>query len=221
MGRPKRLYPLGRYRLRIRGDVDPSKKYLIELEYTWGKSAYRKGMNLFAKYTDWNPEANQGRGGVRPSYGPEAKRVNALLMSRVENVDSNLAEYHQKHPGEITADVITDFLNNKPVTREDKGKDFVELALERLASDYSRNRIGRSRYQNGKSGMNMFQEFLIFKGKGTYKPDSIYVGELTVELVEDYIEWRRTIKKNSDATINHSLTPILKACAYAGKVGAD
>lgn len=80
MGRPKRLYPLGRYRLRIRGDVDPSKKYLIELEYTWGKSAYRKGMNLFAKYTDWNPEANQGRGGVRPSYGPEAKRVNALLV---------------------------------------------------------------------------------------------------------------------------------------------
>ncbi len=215
MGRPKRLYPLGRYRLRIRGEVDPNKQYLIELEYTWGKSAYRKGVNLFAKYTDWNPDANQGRGGVRPSYGPEAKRVNALLMSRVDKVDSNLAEYHQKHPGEITPEVINDFLNDKPVTREDKGKDFVELALERLASDYSRNRIGRSRYQNGKSGMNMFQEFLVSKNKGTYKPDGIYVGELTVELVEDYIEWRRTIKKNSDATINHSLTPILKACAYA------
>ena len=79
MGRPKRLYPLGRYRLRIRGEIDPNKKYLIELEYTWGKSAHRKGMNLFAKYVDWNPEANQGRGGVRPIYGPEAKRVNALF----------------------------------------------------------------------------------------------------------------------------------------------
>ena len=119
MGRPKRLYPLGRYRLRIRGEIDPSKKYLIELEYTWGKSAFRKGVNLFAKYTDWNPDANQGRGGVRPSYGPEAKRVNALLMSRVDKVDSSLAEYHQKHPGEITPAVINDFLNDKPVTRDD------------------------------------------------------------------------------------------------------
>lgn len=49
MGRPKRLYPLGRYRLRIRGEVDPNKQYLIELEYTWGKSAYRKGVGKGAR----------------------------------------------------------------------------------------------------------------------------------------------------------------------------
>ena len=51
--------------------------------------------------------------------------------------------------------------------------------------------------------------------KGTYKPDSIYVGEISVELIDEYITWRREVKLNSDATINHSLTPILKACAYA------
>ena len=33
--------------------------------------------------------------------------------------------------------------------------------------------------------------------------------------MDEYITGRREIKKNSDATINHSLTPILKACAYA------
>ncbi|MFS6555175.1 phage integrase SAM-like domain-containing protein, partial [Parabacteroides distasonis] len=103
---------------------------------------------------------------------------------------------------------------DKPVIREDKGKDFVEFALERLDSDYSRNRIGRSRYMNGKSGMNMFQEFLRSTKRGTYKNDSIYVGEISVELVDEYITWRREVKQNSDATINHSLTPILKACAY-------
>lgn len=215
MGRPKRLYPLGRYRLRIRGDVDPTKKYLVELEYTWGKSAYRKGVNVFVKYNDWDPDANQGRGGVKASYGSEAKRLNGLLLTRVSTVDANLAEYYKQHPGEITPEVITDFLNDKPATREDKGKDFVEMALERLASDYSRNKIGRSRYQNGKSGMNMFQEFLLSTNRGTYKPDSVYVGQVTIELIDDYIDWRRTIKKNGDATINHALTPILKACAYA------
>lgn len=68
---------------------------------------------------------------------------------------------------------------------------------------------------NGKSGMNIFQTFLRATKKGTYKPDSIYVGEISVELIDEYITWRREVKLNSDATINHSLTPILKACAYA------
>lgn len=64
----------------------------------------------------------------------------------------------------------------------------------------------------------MFQEFLRSTKRGTYKPDGIYVGEITVELIEAYIEWRREIKKNGNATINHSLTPILKACAYAAEM---
>lgn len=42
---------------------------------------------------------------------------------------------------------------------------------------------------------------------------------MTPELLDSYISWRREIKQNSDATINHSLTPILKACAYACEMG--
>lgn len=215
MGRPKRLYPLGKYRLRIRGAVDNNKPYLVELEYTWNRQIVRKGMNIFVKVGDWNEKLNKGRGGVKSSYGPEANRINGVLLNRVDKIDGLLAEYSQKYPGQITAQLINDFLADKPVIREDKGKDFVEFAIERLNSDYSRNRIGRSRYMNGKSGMNMFQEFLRSTKRGTYKPDSIYVGEISVELVDEYITWRREIKKNSDATINHSLAPILKACAYA------
>ena len=215
MGRPKRLYPLGKYRLRIRGAVDNNKPYLVELEYTWNRQIVRKGMNIFVKVGDWNEKLNKGRGGVKSSYGPEANRINGVLLNRVDKIDGLLAEYSQKYPGQITAQLINDFLADKPVIREDKGTDFVEFAIERLNSDYSRNRIGRSRYMNGKSGMNMFQEFLRSTKRGTYKPDSIYVGEISVELVDEYITWRSEIKKNSDATINHSLTPILQACAYA------
>ena len=215
MGRPKRLYPLGKYRLRIRGTVDNNKPYLVELEYTWNRQIVRKGMNIFVKVGDWNEKLNKGRGGVKSSYGPEANRINGVLLNRVDRIDGLLAEYSQKFPNQITVQLINDFLADKPVIREDKGKDFVEFALERLDSDYSRNRIGRSRYMNGKSGMNMFQEFLRSTKRGAYKNDSIYVGEISVELVDEYITWRREVKQNSDATINHSLTPILKACAYA------
>lgn len=102
--------------------------------------------------------------------------------------------------------------------RAGEGKDFVGLALERLESDYSRNRIGKSRLENGKSAMNIFRTFLRTSKKGTYKPDSIYVCDISVELIDEYIKWRRTVKRNSDATINHALTPIMKACAYAAEL---
>lgn len=161
MGRPKRLYPLGRYRLHVRGEIDPAKQYLVQLEYTWNRQVIRKGMNIFVRLGDWNEKANKGRGGVRASYGTEANRINSLLLARADKIDGLLAEYQEKHPNQITAQVIADFLADKPLTREDKGKDFIEFVLERLESDYSRNRIGRSRYENGKSGMNIFRIFSV------------------------------------------------------------
>ena len=42
MGRPKRLYPLGKYRLRIPKEYDKNKAYPIELEYTWNRQIIRK-----------------------------------------------------------------------------------------------------------------------------------------------------------------------------------
>lgn len=58
-------------------------------------------------------------------------------------------------------------------------------------------------------------DFLRATKQATCGNDSIYVGDVTPELLDSYIAWRREVKQNTDATINHSLTPILKACAYA------
>ena len=191
MGRPKRLYPLGKYRLRTPKVVDKEKAYPVELEYTWNRQVIRKTTNVFVKVADWNQNGNQGRGEIRASHGGESKRLNQLLLARVERIDSLLAEYNEKHPNQITVDVVSGFLADKPLARRDQGKDFVEFTLERLSSDYARNRIGRSRYENGRSC------------------------DVTPELLDSYISWRREVKQNTDATINHSLTPILKASAYA------
>ena len=173
MGRPKRLYPLGKYRLRTPKVVDKEKAYPVELEYTWNRQIIRKTTNVFVKVADWNQNGNQGRGEIRASYGGEFKRLNQLLLARVERIDSQLAEYHEKHPNQITADVVSGFLADKPLARRDQGKDFVEFTLERLSSDYSRNRIGRSRYENGKSCMNIFQTFLRATKQGTYRSDEL------------------------------------------------
>ena len=98
MGRPKRLYPLGKYRLRTPKESDKNKAYPIELEYTWNRQIIRKTTNVFVKEADWNQNGNQGRGEIRVSYGSEYKRLNQLLLARVERIDSMLAEYNEKHP---------------------------------------------------------------------------------------------------------------------------
>lgn len=51
--------------------------------------------------------------------------------------------------------------------------------------------------------MNIFQTFLRATKQGSYRPDAIYVGDMTPELLDSYIAWRREVKLNSDATINH------------------
>ena len=219
MGRPKRLYPLGKYRLRTPKTIDKSKTYPIELEYTWNRQVLRKSANIFVKAADWNQNGNQGRGEIRSSYGNEYKRLNKVLMERVDTMDAQLAEYNVKHPNQITAEVIAGFLSHKPLTRKDQGKDFAEFVLERLDSEYSRHKIGRSRYKNGICCMNVFTTFLRATNQGTYEKDKIYVGDITPELIDGYITWRRDIRQNGDETINHSLTPILKACSYAAELG--
>ena len=132
MGRPKRLYPLGKYRLRTPKVVDKEKAYPVELEYTWNRQVIRKTTNVSVKVADWNQNGNQGRGEIRASHGGESKRLNQLLLARVERIDSLLAEYNEKHPNQITVDVVSGFLADKPLARRDQGKDFVDFTMERL-----------------------------------------------------------------------------------------
>lgn len=219
MGRPKRAYPLGRFRLRVPKVVDKDKKYPIELEYTWNRKILRKNTNVSVRECDWNPSGHSGRGAIRASYGEEYKRLNNLLLQQLEKMDANLAEYNQIHPDQITCDVINGFLNGKPLSRNDGGKDFVDFVMQHLQSEYARNRIKYSRLKNGESGMNIFKEFLVSTDSGTYKEDGIYLGDISAELLTKYIEWRRRVKQNKDCTINHSLTPIIKACQMAFELG--
>ena len=106
-------------------DAEKDKTYPVELEYTWNRQIIRKTTNVFVKVADWNQNGNQGRGEIRVSHGNEAKRLNQLLLARVERIDSLLAEYNEKHPNQITVDVISGFLADKPLARRDQGKDFV------------------------------------------------------------------------------------------------
>lgn len=66
--------------------------------------------------------------------------------------------------------------------------------------------------------MNIFQNFLRATKQGAYRSEAIYVDDMPSELLNNYIVWHKEIKQNSDATINHALTPILEASAYASEM---
>ena len=218
MGRQKKPFPTGHFRLRYPKNYDKTKLYPIEIEYIFGGHPIRRSMNISVLVADWNPNGNGGRGEIRASM-PDSVRFNNLLLAKVNKVDAGLNEYNQRFPGQVNEEIIVSFLDDKPITRKDRGEDFVTFVNKRLDSEYSRNKIGYSRYKNGQSAMNIFQMFLRETGMGTYKPDSLYVGEVTADLIDKYIKWRRDFKNNSDATINHSLTPILKGCEAACALG--
>lgn len=218
MGRQKRPFPLGRFRLRYPKNYDKSKLYPIEIVYIFGGRTIKRNMNISVTVDDWNPKGNNGRGEIRATF-PDSVRFNKLLLTKVNNVDAGLNEYNQKFPGQVNEDVIASYLDDNPLTRRDRGEDFIAFAEKRLAIEYDLNKIGYSRFKNGKSAMTIFRQFLVATGKGTYREDSIYVGEISVELIDKYIRWRRAFKNNTDQTINHALTPILKACDSACTAG--
>lgn len=102
MGRPKRLYPLGRYRLHVRGEIDPAKQYLVQLEYTWNRQVIRKGMNIFVRLGDWNEKANKGRVGEVYNIGGHNERTNLEVVKTILkalNKPESLIKFVTDRPG--------------------------------------------------------------------------------------------------------------------------
>lgn len=221
MGRHRREYPQGRLRLKYpKQRYNKDKRYTLYYEYTWLTDApIRKDTGLRVRVDDWNEKGNSGKGELRASYGTDYIRQNTLLRDTVSKYDSLLQEYALKHPKRMTSEIIHSIIFDKPLTRKDEGKDFVEYVEETLKAKLTNRRIGKSRYENGVSNMRGFTQFLAAKGLGTYKTNAIYLGDISESLVLKYIEYRRIVRENSDATINHALTPIIIACEKAKDEG--
>lgn len=208
MGRVARNVPTGKLYLRHPKKYDKSKLYSLKILYVLRGQPVERITPIKVKVDDFNPSANGGMGALKASYGNDYVRVNQYLHDTIKSIDGKLMDYDKKHPNRLSIEIVKSIMDGGELTRDDEGRDFVEFVKENLLERYNQNKIKHSRYQNGLSGMNIFQEFLRAKGKGTYKEDSIYLGEISYDLIVEYINYRRNIKKNATTTINHSLTPI-------------
>lgn len=216
MGRAKREVPTGKLILKYpKTGYDKSKEYTLYYYYSFNRKTMTKDTGYRVKVSDWNPDANGKKGALRPSYGDDYKRCNNRLDDFLRKIDERLKTYNEKHPNGLNPEIVHSILFDEPLTRDDEGKDFVQFVKDNLLKRYNANKIKHSRYENGLSGMNVFQEFLRATKNGTYKEDSIYLGEISRDVIDAYIQYRKDIKKNTSSTINHALTPIIIACEQA------
>ena len=216
MGRAKRTAVIGKLRLKYpKNNWDANKSYTIYYEYNYNRAIIRRQSPFKARVREWNETANSGKGGLTNQYGDDYRRDTNRMLRFLSDMDNKIRDYADKHPNKLNQNIIHSLLFDAPLTRSDEGRDFVKYVEDTLKTRLDANKIKQSRFENGVSGMNIFKEFLRSKGKGTYKVDSIYLGEISGELIDEYISYRKDVLKNQNSTINHALTPIIIACRQA------
>lgn len=214
MGNNRILIPKGKFFLRAISKRSEVKS--IYIRYVFNRtSIVRPVANYQCKDADWNQNGNMGRGEVRASYGTDFKRVNSMLAKKVADIDNALVEYNNAHPNKLTVQIVRDIMDGKPLSRQDEGKDFIAFADEITESKYKESRISHSTYKNRLCCMRKFKKFL----KSENKKDSIFIGDMSKEVVSKYIQWRKSTEDNSHETINHALTPLIDACERAADLG--
>lgn len=214
MGNNRILIPKGKFFLRAISKRSEVKS--IYIRYVFNRtSIVRPVANYQCKDADWNQNGNMGRGEVRASYGTDFKRVNSMLAKKVADIDNALVEYNNAHPNKLTVQIVRDIMDGKTLSRQDEGKDFIAFADEITESKYKESRISHSTYKNRLCCMRKFKKFL----KSEIKKDSIFIGDMSKEVVSKYIQWRKSTEDNSHETINHALTPLIDACERAADLG--
>lgn len=165
---------------------------------------------------DWNQDANHGIGEFRASYGSDYKKKNQQLQKLLRKVDGNIFDYVEMN-GEISPDIIQGFISgdDSPL-RADKGQNFVAYALDVLEKQYKRHKIRISTYKNSVSILNQFKNFL--SEKESEKEGKLFVGNITEELVRDFLVWGLERGRKTD-TVEKYFETISKICKQASVDG--
>jgi len=209
MGRIARKYPTGRFFLRTPAKVDEEKLYPVYLCYFCGGKKIRQNTNIMSLKKDWNQNANHGIGELRASYGSDYKKKNLVLQKMLRKIDSQIFDYVEQN-GVITSGVIIAFLNgdNKPL-RDDKGTSFTAYASDLLEKQYTKKKIRISTYKNSVTIINQFRKFM-----DSNNISEIFIGDITENLVRDFIAWGLERGRKTD-TIEKYLETVCKICRQA------
>ena len=204
MGRRKPTKITGKFFLRTDRKPDKNGKYAIYLDYTLGAKHAKTDTEVWIEDKFWDADKRE----VSRKH-PQCTRLNHQLQKKRQDIDNAIYDYTQKAKGFITINTLRAIVQGRSVGNV-TDSDFVAYALETIEQQYKMGKIGISVRDNNRCHFNKFRKFLA----ETYGEDSIYISELSVDIVKEYIFWRQR-QGNINATINKSLTPIIKAAKRA------
>lgn len=179
---------------------------MIYIQYCVRRRTIRFDTGLTCPVRYWSRSKNVCRS------HPNHKEINARLRLIKAEYDAKLLANPPKE--EWSIDVIRRIINpksDKVVDARREDTDFSYMVLRIMENQYKTGRVGISVLENAKCNMNVFRKFL----KHHLKRETIAPGEVTAELIDEYIVYRKEIRENDNFTINKALTPIFKAVEYA------
>jgi len=210
MGRKKSLRNAGKFLLRT--DQQPNRlgECPIYIQYTLGGKVAKGETGVWVNPKDWDAILQR----VKPTHRL-ASRLNKVLDEKKLYIDTEVLLYLGPTSKPITIEVLRRIVLGRPTYEENQEVDFIKFMRDNQKRRHDIGKIAVSTHENGDNTIGMFRVFLQSKlGR-----DSIFCSEVSVALISDYIVWRLDERGNKPATVNKSLTPIMKACKAAAIEG--
>ena len=212
----------GRFILRKDGRPNEYGEYPVVIQYCTQGKPVKKTTDIRVAPEHWLGGKDKYVKGGRDGH-PKA----ALLNNRLNNFKDTYDKMINDHLGGgnkiITEAALRAILNGTYQQHKEiqEGKvPFIPFVLEHNEGLYKTDKIGVSVWMNVKSYMNKFDKFLrTIKRLNTNENNVLYCRDIDVDLINDYIIWRKEVEGNSNATINKALSPIIKTVKVCCRKG--
>ena len=215
----------GKFILRTDGNPNEYGEYPVVMQYCTQGKAVKKTTGVRVAPEHWL----DGKGGLNKYVkggrdgNPKAELLNNKLRAFKDTYDKMINEHLGGGNKIITEAALRAILNGRYEQHKEaqKGKvPFIPFVLEYNEGLYKTDKIGVSVWENVKCYMNKFDKFLrTMKRMNTNEKNILYCRDVDVDLIKDYIIWRKEVEKNSNATINKALSPIFKAVKVCCRKG--
>lgn len=207
MGRKKSLNNEGRFILYKHNGPNGAGEYPVYLRYNIDRKMAIGAVGVWIKETDWDEIAQK----VKPT-NVQSARYNGILKKKKTEVDGMIIDYQANSNNKrITIDIIRQMVQGTFDPNKREVVDFMQITKEALLYEYKTQKLVYSTYYNACKYMDNFGKFV----KIHTEKDELDVADVTEDLVDAYILWRKQDRGNCNETVNKTLTPILKGLSSA------
>lgn len=202
MGRQSERIPKGNFYLRTR--KNSTEEGIIYIRYFVCGKYVEHSTDIKVPIEHWDAVTQKIR-----SANKNSVRDNAHLAAIKTKFDKQIMEYN----GHITPRMASQILSGQFVEKEElpKKTDFIQYALDYNKQRYDFGKISYSTYDNARLYILQFQRYIEEKTGSKV----LWISDLSLSVINNYINWRLDTKHNTKEGINKTLTPLIKAAKYA------